>query len=70
MSGKGTEIGWKFEELKAIRDGVSHPERIGICLDTCHVFAAGYDIVNDLDGGAGRVLTKVLGLELFESDSF
>ena len=47
MSGKGTEIGWRFEELKAIRDGVSHPERIGICLDTCHVFAAGYDILND-----------------------
>ena len=38
MSGKGTEIGWRFEELKAIRDGVTHPERIGICLDTCHVF--------------------------------
>lgn len=50
MSGKGTEIGVSFEELKKIRDGVEHPEQIGICLDTCHVFAAGYDIVNDLDG--------------------
>ena len=50
MTGKGTEIGARFEHLKAIRDGVKHPERIGICLDTCHVFAAGYDIVNDLDG--------------------
>ena len=50
MSGKGTEIGWRFEELKAIRDGVSHPERIGICLDTCHVWDAGYDIAGDLDG--------------------
>ena len=50
MSGKGTEIGVTFEELKAIRDGVKHPEKIGICLDTCHVFAAGYDIVNDLEG--------------------
>ena len=49
MSGKGTEIGVTFEELKAIRDGVKHPEKIGICLDTCHVFAAGYDIVNNLD---------------------
>ena len=62
MSGKGTEIGWRFEELKAIRDGVSHPERIGICLDTCHVFAAGYDIVNDLEE-----FDKVLGLELLRA---
>ena len=46
MSGKGTEIGYRFEQLKQIRDGVQHPERIGICLDTCHVFAAGYDIVH------------------------
>ena len=61
MSGKGTEIGWRFEELKAIRDGVSHPERIGICLDTCHVWDGGYDIVNHLD----EVLTefdRVIGL--------
>lgn len=50
MSGKGTEVGVTFEELKAIRDGVDHPERVGVCLDTCHVFSAGYDIVNDLDG--------------------
>lgn len=49
MSGKGTEIGSTFEELKAIRENVNHPERIGICLDTCHVFAAGYDIVNRLE---------------------
>lgn len=49
MSGKGTEIGSRFEELKAIRDGIFHPERVGICLDTCHVFAAGYDIVHHLD---------------------
>ena len=61
MSGKGTEIGYRFEQLKEIRDGVQHPERIGICLDTCHVWDGGYDIVNDLDG----VLTefdKVIGL--------
>ena len=49
MSGKGTEIGVTFEELKAIRDGVKHPEKIGICLDTCHVWDGGYDIVNHLD---------------------
>jgi deoxyribonuclease-4 len=62
MSGKGSEIGVTFEELKRIRDGVIHPERVGICLDTCHVFSAGYDIVNKLD----EVLEEfdsVLGLE-------
>ncbi|MCF2683361.1 deoxyribonuclease IV [Faecalicatena contorta] len=62
MSGKGTEIGARFEELRAIRDGVRHPERIGICLDTCHVFAAGYDIVHDLDGVI-REFDRVLGLK-------
>ena len=66
MSGKGTEIGWRFEELKAIRDGVSHPERIGICLDTCHVFAAGYDIVNDLEGVLEK-FDQVLGLDLLRA---
>ena len=66
MTGKGTEIGARFEELKAIRDGVKHPERIGICLDTCHVFAAGYDIVNDLDGVLAE-FDCVLGLELLKA---
>lgn len=61
MSGKGTEIGVSFEQLKAIRDGVKHPERIGICLDTCHIFSAGYDIVNDLEGVL-REFDRVLGL--------
>ena len=50
MAGKGSEIGSKFEELKMIIDGVELNEKIGVCLDTCHVFDAGYDIVNDLDG--------------------
>ena len=62
MTGKGTEIGECFEELKAIREGASHPERIGICLDTCHVFAAGYDIVHDLDGVL-QEFDDILGLE-------
>lgn len=66
MSGKGTEIGDRFEHLKAIRDGAAHPERIGICLDTCHVFAAGYDIVNDLDGVL-REFDRILGLELLRA---
>lgn len=63
MSGKGTEIGVSFEELKKIRDGVEHPEQIGICLDTCHVFAAGYDIVNDLDGVLDE-FDRILGIDL------
>ena len=61
MSGKGTEIGAKFEELKAIRDGVLHPERIGICLDTCHVYDAGYDVVGQLDDVLCE-FDRVLGL--------
>ncbi|MBD5463252.1 MAG: deoxyribonuclease IV [Lachnospiraceae bacterium] len=69
MSGKGTEIGASFEELKAIRDGVKHPERIGICLDTCHIFAAGYDIVHDLDGVLSE-FDRVLGLELLRAIHF
>ncbi len=66
MSGKGTEIGSRFEELKAIRDGVKYPEKIGICLDTCHVFAAGYDIVNDLDGVL-KEFDRILGLSLIRA---
>ncbi len=66
MSGKGTEIGVSFEELKKIRDGVEHPEQIGICLDTCHVFAAGYDIVNDLDGVLDE-FDRILGIDLLRA---
>lgn len=50
MAGKGTEIGRSFEELKAIIDGVTLKDKVGVCFDTCHVFDAGYDIVNNLDG--------------------
>lgn len=66
MTGKGTEIGDRFEHLKEIREGTDHPERIGICLDTCHVFAAGYDIVKDLDGVLEE-FDKVLGLDLLRA---
>lgn len=66
MSGKGTEIGVTFEELKAIRDGVEHPERIGVCLDTCHVFSAGYDIVNNLEAVLDE-FDRVLGLDLLKA---
>ena len=49
MAGKGSEIGGKFEELKAIIDAVGS-DSVGVCLDTCHIYDGGYDIVNDLDG--------------------
>lgn len=50
MSGKGTEIGRNFEEIATIIQGVKHNKNLGICIDTCHLYSAGYDIVNDLDG--------------------
>ncbi|MFQ6861806.1 MAG: deoxyribonuclease IV [Beduini sp.] len=46
MSGKGTEVGYRFEHLKRILDGLEHPQKVGICLDLCHVYSAGYDIRN------------------------
>ena len=61
MAGKGSEIGGSFEELKAIIDAVgSH--RVGVCLDTCHVYDAGYDIVNDLDGVLSE-FERIIGLD-------
>lgn len=62
MSGKGSEVGRDFHELRAILDRMEMPEKVGVCLDTCHVWDAGYDIQTDLDG----VLTefdRVIGLE-------
>ncbi len=50
MSGKGSEVGSRFEELRAIIDGVHDNERLGVLMDTCHVYSAGYDIMNDLNG--------------------
>ena len=50
MSGKGTEVGGRFEELGHILRSISLGGKMGVCLDTCHVYSAGYDIVNDLDG--------------------
>ena len=61
MAGKGSEVGGRFEELKLILDGVGSDD-VGVCLDTCHVYDAGYDIVHDLDG----VLTefdRIIGLK-------
>ena len=50
MAGKGSEIGGRFEELRMILDMAECGERLGVCLDTCHISDGGYDIVNDLDG--------------------
>ena len=49
MAGKGTEVGSKFQELKEILDGVTLNEKMGVCLDTCHVFDGGYDIKDNLE---------------------
>ena len=62
MAGKGSEVGSTFEELKRIIDGVELNEKIGVCLDTCHVFDAGYDIVNDLDGVLDE-FDRIIGLD-------
>jgi len=62
MAGKGSEIGKTFEELKMIIDRVELNSHIGVCLDTCHVNDAGYDIVNDLDGVLEN-FDQVIGLE-------
>ena len=62
MAGKGTEVGRSFEELARIIDGVDHDELLGVCLDTCHVADAGYDIVGDL-GGVLDEFDRVIGLD-------
>lgn len=62
MSGKGTEIGRNFEEIKQIIDKVKLKEHIGVCLDTCHIFDGGYDIVNNLDNVLEE-FDKIIGLE-------
>lgn len=62
MAGKGSEVGGRFEELREILDRVELSEKMGVCLDTCHVSDAGYDLIGDLDG----VLTefdRVIGLD-------
>lgn len=62
MAGKGSEVGRSFEELRKILDKVELPDKMGVCLDTCHVFDAGYDIVNDLDGVLEQ-FEQVIGLD-------
>ena len=61
MAGKGSEIGGRFEEIKAILDAVGS-SRVGVCLDTCHVYDGGYDIVGDLDGVLAE-FDRIIGLD-------
>lgn len=62
MAGKGSEIGRSFEEIANIISKVELKEKIGVCLDTCHVYSAGYDIVNDLDGVLAS-FDRIIGLD-------
>lgn len=62
MAGKGSEVGRTFEEIQAILDLVEKKDKMGVCLDTCHVWDAGYDIVNDLDGVLEK-FDRIIGLE-------
>ena len=62
MSGKGSEVGRNFEELRAIMDASKTGGRLGVCLDTCHVFDGGYDIVNQLDDVLAE-FDRIIGLD-------
>ena len=62
MAGKGSEIGGRFEELYSIIDKVKLSDKIGVCLDTCHIFDGGYDIVNNLDGVLDE-FDRIIGLD-------
>ncbi|MGN0592455.1 MAG: deoxyribonuclease IV [Ruminococcus sp.] len=62
MAGKGTEIGSKFEELQEILERVELREKMGVCLDTCHMWDAGFDIVNNLDGVLEQ-FDRIIGLQ-------
>ena len=61
MAGKGSEIGRNFQELREILDRVELQDKMGVCLDTCHIYDGGYDIVNDLDGVL-KEFDQVIGL--------
>jgi len=62
MAGKGSEVGANFEEIKRIIDGVKYKEHIGVCLDTCHVWDGGMDIVNDAEG-VFKAFDEIIGLD-------
>lgn len=69
MAGKGSEIGRNFNELKAIIEKLNHPEKVGICFDTCHVWDGGYDIVGNLDGVL-KEFDSIIGLDLLKAVHF
>lgn len=62
MAGKGTEVGRSFEEIAEIIKRVEFNEKLGVCIDTCHIYDAGYDIVNDLDGVLEE-FDRIIGLD-------
>ncbi|MCT1903898.1 deoxyribonuclease IV [Oceanobacillus sojae] len=62
MAGKGSEMGRTFEELAEIIHGVTHNEHLSVCMDTCHIHDAGYDVVNDFDGVL-NTFDKIVGLD-------
>lgn len=62
MAGKGSECGKTFEEIAMIIDGVTHNERLSVCMDTCHIHDAGYDIINDFDGVLND-FDKLIGID-------
>lgn len=62
MAGKGSEVGRDFGELRAIIDRVEHDDKVGVCLDTCHVWDGGYDISGDLDGVLEE-FDRIIGIE-------
>ncbi len=66
MAGKGSEIGSSFEEIRKIIDGVRLKDHLGVTLDTCHVYDAGYDIVNNLDGVL-KEFDEVIGLQYLKA---
>lgn len=69
MAGKGTEVGRSFEELRSIIDLVERKDKVGVCLDTCHVWDAGYDIVNHLDEVLEE-FDRVIGLDRLKAIHF
>lgn len=69
MAGKGTEVGRTFEELREILDRVELNDKMGVCLDTCHVWDGGYDIVNDLDGVLNE-FDRVIGVDRLKAVHF
>ena len=69
MAGKGTEVGRTFEELREILDRVELSDKMGVCLDTCHVWDGGYDIVNDLDDVLNE-FDRVIGLDRLKAVHF